>query len=235
MFRAALLLTAAAALCAGDGYRAIVESPNRSILSSEIAAKIIKISYKNGEKFEKGATLIEYDCSLIKTQKDKIDAELTGLKAKYESYEKMAALNSIGELDVSMARSELRKKEAEGKMADISVSKCQVKAPYDGKVQKTLMREYEYVGEQKELMEIVGTRTLELDILIPARFISSVAIGEKVYFNSDETHQQAEGAIIGINPATDPVSQTIRLRAKLTNFSQYVMPGTVGNVRFGKK
>lgn len=235
MFRAAVLITAAAALCAGESYRAIVESPNRSVLSSEISAKVIKISYKNGEKFDKGSTLIEYDCSLIKTQKEKIEAELSGLNAKYESYQKMAKLNAIGELEVNMALSELRQKEAERKMADISVSKCEVKAPYEGKVQKTLIREYEYVGEQKELMEIVGTRTLELDILIPARAVSSIAVGKKVYFVSDETRQHAEGTVVGINPATDPISQTIRIRAKLTNFSQYVMPGTVGSVRFGNK
>ena len=234
MVRTFVFITAATALFGWEGS-AIVESPNRSLLSSEISAKIIKIPYRNGEKFEKGATLVEYDCSLLKTQQEKIGAELTGLRAKYESYQKMASLNSIGELDVSMALSELRKKEAEQKMADISVSKCEVKAPYDGKIQKLLTHEHEYVGEQKELMEIVGTRLLELDIMIPAKAVSSVGIGQKVYFVSDETRQQAEGTVSGINPAVDPISQTIHVRAKLTTFSQYVLPGTVGSVRFGKK
>lgn len=221
-------------LWGGEG-RAIVESPNRSTLSSEIAAKVIKLPFRNGDKFEKGDTLIQYDCSLLKTQQEKTAAELTGLKAKYESYEKMARLNSIGELDVAMALSELRKKEAEQKMADISVSKCDVKAPYDGKVQKLLIHEHEYVGEQKQMMEIVGTRSLELDIMIPARSVASVSIGQKVYFTSDETRSEAEGVVSGVNPAVDPISQTIHVRSKLNSFSQYVLPGNVGSVRFGKK
>lgn len=218
-----------------DAHRALVESAERSVLSSEIAAKIIKIPFRNGEKFSKGDVLIAYDCELIKTQKVKIEAELVGLRLKSESYEQMAKLNSIGELEVTLAVAETKKKEAELKMADITVSKCQVKAPYEGKILKSMVREHEYAGEQKELMEIVGTRRLELDILVPSKLISSLSMGQKVTFLSDETSQRAEGVVIGISPSADPISQTIRVRAKLLHFGSHILPGTVGNAQFGRK
>jgi RND family efflux transporter MFP subunit len=216
-------------------HRALVEARNQSILSSELAAKVIKIPYRNGESFAKGAVLIEYDCDLIKTQKDKIDAELVGVKIKADSYEEMVKLNSMGELDATLARSEAKKKEAELKMAEITVSKCQVKAPYDGKVLKTIVREYEYVGEQKELMEIVGTKNLEVSIILPSKMITSVSIGQKVSFVADETGTRAEGNVVGISPSADPVSQTFRVRASLNSFGKHLLPGTIGNAQFGAK
>lgn len=216
-------------------HRALVEAKDQSVLSSEVAAKVLKMPFRNGEAFSKGDVLLEYECSLIKTQKEKIEAELTGLKVKSDAYERMVKLNSMGAMDSALATSETKKKEAELKMADITVSKCQIKAPYDGKVQKTLVHEHEYVGEQKELMEIIGTKNLELSILIPSRMITSVSIGEAVSFSADETGAKAQGIIIGINPSADPVSQTIRVRAKLTSFGSYVIPGTIGTAQFGKK
>jgi membrane fusion protein, multidrug efflux system len=230
IFIAVLLCSSSA-----QAHRALVESAHRSVLSSEIAAKIIQMPFRNGESFKKGDTLIEYDCDLIKTQKEKIEAELVGLRIKSQSYEQMAKLNSIGELEVALAVAETKKKEAELKMADITVSKCSVKAPYDGKIMKSIVREHEYVGEQKELMEIVGTRNLELDILVASKLISSLFIGQKVYFISDETGQKADGVIIGIAPSADPISQTIRIRAKLVNFGRHILPGTIGNAQFGGK
>jgi RND family efflux transporter MFP subunit len=218
-----------------SAHRALVEAKDQSILSSELAAKVIKIPFRNGESFSKGDTLIEYECSLIKTQKEKIEAELVGLKVKSDAYEQMVRLNSMGEMDSALATSETKKKQAELKMADITASKCQIKAPYDGKVLKTIVREHEYVGEQKELMEIVGTKNLELSILIPSKLITSISLGQSVSFIADETGAKAQGVVIGINPSADPVSQTIRVRARLTNFGSYVIPGTIGNAQFGKK
>lgn len=217
------------------GYRALVEATDQGILSSELAAKIIKIPFKNGEAFSKGDLLVQYDCSLIKLQKEKIEAELVGLKTKADSYTKMFKLNSIGELDLILANVQVKTKEAELKMANITVEKCELKAPYDGKVLKNMVHEYEYVGEQKELISIVGTKNLELNILIPSKNLSSIAIGQKISFVSDEKIGLADGVVIGIDPSVDPVSQTIRIRAKLSNFNKYIVPGIVGNAQFGKK
>lgn len=218
-----------------SAHRALVEARDQSVLSSELAAKVIKIPFRNGEAFSKGETLLEYECLLIKTQKEKIEAELVGLKVKSDAYEQMVRLNSMGEMDSALATAETKKKQAELKMADITVSKCQIKAPYDGKVLKTLVHEYEYVGEQKELLEIVGTKNLELSILIPSKLITTISVGQAVLFSADETGAKAQGIVIGINPSADPVSQTIRVRAKLTSFGSYVIPGTIGNAQFGKK
>lgn len=216
-------------------HRALVEAKEQSVLSSEIAAKVLKIPFRNGESFSKGDVLLEYECSLIKTQKEKIEAELVGLKVKSDAYEQMVKLNSMGQMDSALATSETKKKQAELKMADITVSKCQIKAPYDGKILKTAVHEHEYVGEQKELIEIVGTKNLELNILVPSKLITSISVGESVSFIADETGARAQGVVIGINPSADPVSQTIRVRAKLNSFGSYVIPGTIGNAQFGKK
>ncbi|WP_041957165.1 efflux RND transporter periplasmic adaptor subunit [Sulfurospirillum arsenophilum] len=214
-------------------HRAIVEAKEQSVLSSELAAKIIKLPFRNGESFQKESVLIEYDCTLIKTQKEKIDVELVGLKQKADAYDRMVKLHSMSELDAVIARSEVRKKEAELKMATITVSKCQVKAPYAGKVLKTLVHEYEYVGEQKELIQIVGTQNLDLNVLVPASLIASLKEGQGVSFIADDIKFLAEGVIVGIDPAADPVSQTIHIRVKLIRFDEHIIPGIVGDAKFG--
>lgn len=216
-------------------HRALVEAPEQSVLSSAITSQVIKISFRSGESFKKGDILLSYDCKLIKTQKEKTEVELVGLKAKAQSYEKMFKLNSISELDYIMANSEVSKKEIELKMANITVSKCEVIAPYDGKVLKNTVHEYDYVGEQKELMSIVGTKELELIVVIPIKILYTVSKGQKISFISDEKKASAKGIIVGISPSVDPVSQTVQVRAKLTSFSGSIIPGVVGDAQLGDK
>jgi RND family efflux transporter MFP subunit len=214
------------------GYRAIVESKDQSVLSSELAAKVIKLPIYAGESFHEGDVLVQYDCSVITTQKEKVQAELSGLQAKAQAYERMVKLNAMGELDATMATADKNQKEAELKIMSLTASKCELKAPYDGKVMKLLVHEHEYVGEQKELMEIVGTKRLSVKIVIPTKMLAMVKRGQKIYFFADETGSRAEGIVVGINPAADPVSQTIQIWATLTKIEPYIFPGIVGHAEF---
>ena len=76
-------------------------------LSSEIPARIDKITLREGYKFKKGTVLVKLDCALIRAQHRKTEAALVAAKRKFAVEKRLLELNSTGELDVQDAEAEM--------------------------------------------------------------------------------------------------------------------------------
>ena len=63
--------------------RAVVNSFDRTILSSEIGGKIIFMQKNNGDHFIKNDILIKIDCSIYTAELDKIKVKRKLTKVKY--------------------------------------------------------------------------------------------------------------------------------------------------------
>ena len=210
--------------------RSVIKTIDRATLSGELVAKIIKIPKRMGESFKKGDNLLVLDCSIFEAQKQKVSAERDLAKTKVKNARELNKLRSIGAIDVALAEADVRKNEAELRIATLNTDRCAIKAPYDGKVVNLMVNEHEIVGQQP-LIEIVGTNRLEADIIVPAKWISWLTIGTKLTLTVDETGKQIASQVSYISPAIDPVSQTLQLRASLNNV-QSVMPGMSATAKF---
>jgi RND family efflux transporter, MFP subunit len=203
--------------------RAVIKSLDRATLSGELVAKIIRIPKRMGEHFRKGENLLVLDCAVFEAQKEKVQAELDLAKSKVANARTLNKLHSIGAMDLAMAEAEARKSAAELHIAELNTDRCNIKAPYDGMVVNVMVNENEIVGQQ-HLMEIVGTKRLEAEIIVPAQTISWLKIGTNVVLKIDETGEEIRTKISYISPAIDPVSQTLQLRAEL-NSQTHIIPG----------
>ena len=210
--------------------RSVIKTIDRATLSGELVAKITKIPKRMGESFKKGDNLLVLDCAIFEAQKQKVSAERDLAKTKVKNARELNKLRSIGAVDVALAEADLRKSEAELRIAMLNTDRCAIKAPYDGEVVNLMVNEHEIVGQQP-LIEIVGTTRLEAEIIVPAKWISWLTVGTKLTLTLDETGKQIPSQISYISPAIDPVSQTLQLRASLNNL-QGVMPGMSATAKF---
>ena len=72
----ALLLFHPATLAAAEvSARGLVKAKSRAVLASEIGAVVNKTPFRSGDNFEKGDTLVGFDCRLLKSQQDKVAAQ----------------------------------------------------------------------------------------------------------------------------------------------------------------
>lgn len=208
--------------------RAVIKSLDRVVLSGELTAKISHLPKRMGETFRKGDTLVGFDCSIFKAQRDKVSAERDLALVKVNNARELNRLNSIGKLEVSITEAELKKVEAELRIASLNTDRCVIKAPYDGSVVGLQVNEHESVKEQQPLIEIVGKESLEADIIVPANTINWLKVGTPIRLTIDETGKEIQSSISHISPTIDATSQTLQLRAKLKDASiQAGMSATV--------
>ena len=152
--------------------RALVVASQEAILSSELAARIENIAVKEMQRFKKGDLLIQFDCSLYEAQKDVVSANANSALIKLKSDEQMLQMRSIGKYELELSISEYEKAKSELRIAELNVERCQIKAPFDGAVEEVVVNTFETIQPQVELMKIIQTEVLELEMVVSSEWIS---------------------------------------------------------------
>ena len=212
--------------------RALVVASQEAVLSSELAARINSISVKEMERFKKGDLLIQFDCSLYEAQKDVVRANENSALIKLKSDEQMLQMRSIGKYELELSISEYEKAKSELRIAELNVERCEIRAPFDGAVEEVVVNAFESIQPQVELMKIIKTDVLELEMVVSGEWVSWLTIGHPITVYIDEIQEEFNASISGIGANVDAVSQTIQLKGTITNASSALLPGMSGRVVF---
>ena len=212
--------------------RAVIISLDRTVLSSEIAGEIIELSKFEGDSFKKADSLIKIDCSIYKAQKRKIDIEKNIANLELEKNKKLDTFGSIGTFEVQISQENVNKQKAENEIAAINVSRCDIKAPFDGRIAARKVSKYQNIKPQDELLEIVGIDNLEAKVVVPSSWLVWLKKGIEFDLSIDETKSTVKAQIVQIDSIVDPTSQSITLRAKLLKPFENIIPGMSATANF---
>lgn len=212
--------------------RAVIVSLDRTILSSEIAGEIISLSKFEGDSFIKGESLIKIDCSVYKAQKRKIDVEKEIARLELEKNKKLDTYGSVGVFEIQISQENLNKQKAESDIAAINISRCDIKAPFDGKIASKKVSKHQNIKPQDELLEIVGIDNLEAKVVVPSSWLVWLKKGIEFDLSIDETKTMIKAQVIQIDSIVDPTSQSISIRAKLVKPFENIIPGMTATANF---
>jgi membrane fusion protein, multidrug efflux system len=212
--------------------RAVIVSLDRTTLSSEIAGEIIELSKQEGDSFKKGESLIKIDCSIYKAQKRKIEVEKNIANLELEKNKKLDSYGSIGTFEIQISQENYYKQQAENEIAAINVSRCDIKAPFDGRIASKKVSKFQSIKPQDELLEIVSIDNLEAKVVVPSSWLVWLKKGIEFNLNIDETKTVVKAQIVQIDSIVDPTSQSITIRAKLLKPFENIIPGMSATADF---
>ena len=231
-FLSFLLLASSLYANENQSARAVIVSLDRTVLSSEIAGEIIYLSKFEGDSFKKGDSLIRIDCSIYKAQKRKIEVERNIANLELEKNKKLDAYGSVGTYEIQISQENVNKQKAENEIAAINVSRCDIKAPFDGRIAAKKVSKYQNIKPQDELLEIVGIDNLEAKVVVPSSWLLWLKKGIEFDLSIDETKSTVKAQIVQIDSIVDPTSQSITLRAKLLKPFENIIPGMSATANF---
>jgi RND family efflux transporter MFP subunit len=225
----------APAATAEDGRIRIQLVPRDQVdLSSEIAAKIATLPFRDGDSFTTGQTLASLDCSLYTAQLRKAQAEADGARELWQVDQRLAQLHSVGELEVTQADAKMKASDAEVAYVRATVSKCEITAPFDGRVLKRIVSPQQFVEPGKPLLTIVDTSHLELKMIVPSKRLAQLKRGDPLTVQIGEVGKSFPARIARIGARVDPVTQTVDVTAALTANAPELLPGMSGWATFSK-
>lgn len=216
---------------ATETVRALIKPRSQAVLSSEITGRITRLPLREGERFRSGDMLAEFDCNWFMAAQAAAQAGVNHAQAKLSGLESLAAMRSVGAMDVSLARADLDRARAELRTAGLSVKHCVVTAPFDGRVVELRAQAFETVPANTPLLSILNDTDLEVSLVVPATWLTWIAPDQPFTLDIDETRRRYTGRITRLGAHVDPVSQTVTVFGSIAGIDRTVIAGMSGTVR----
>ncbi|UTW09954.1 efflux RND transporter periplasmic adaptor subunit [Pseudomonas benzenivorans] len=210
--------------------RAQLAPRRHTTLAAEIGAKVKQLPVQESGSFKAGQTLILLDCSLQQAQLSKAQAALNAAEKIWSANSRLTELNSIGQLELDTSEAEVHKSRAEVAGNQAVLRKCKVVAPYAGRVAEQKVREQQYVQPGQALLEIIDNSELELEFIVPSRWLAWIKPEHDFLVQIDETGRSYPAKVTRIAAKVDPVSQSIKLTGTIDGTFTELISGMSGRV-----
>lgn len=206
-------------------------APHRyTTLSAEIGAKINRIALRDGEAFKAGDMLLEFDCALQGAQLDKARAQQSAAENTLEGQRKLAELNAVGLVELRNGEAEVQKAKADVSYLRTMISRCRIAAPYAGRVVELKAREQQFVQPGQPLIEIIDDSVLELDFIVPSRWLAWFKPGHKFNVRIEDTGGEYPVRLLRTGARIDPVSQSVKAVAVIDGKFPELIAGMSGQI-----
>lgn len=226
-------VSAGPAVAAPSDARGVVRAVREATLSAGMTGEIVKLPVTEGQAFKKGDLLVAFNCDRPNAELRAAEAAVQVEQKTVETNEELEKFNSIGKFDLLISVAKLNKAKAEYDALQAQIKQCKVVAPFSGRVIERMTREYESASSGEPMLRIVDTGALELDLIIPSKWLQWLKPGSPFSFTVDETGQAFEGTVDRVLPSVDPVSKTMKIIGRFGSKSTgKTIPGMSGTATF---
>ncbi len=226
------LVAAPAAVDPSQIIRGVIASQSEATIASRMTAGIISMPFKVGQKFGRGALLASFDCSTLRAQYAAANAATMAYKKTYDTNVELDMYQAVGKNEVGVSKANLGKASAEAAAVSSQLGDCAVYAPFSGVVVEQIAHANEVAATGQPLMKIQDASNLEVQIIVPSKWLVWMKPGAKFNFKVDETGQTVSGSIARLGASVDPVSKTIRVVGHLSGAGATILPGMSGSANF---
>jgi len=212
--------------------RALLVPVVETTLSSRMAGRITAINVREGEPFKEDQPLVKFDCEIQRSHLRKSQAKLNAAKKTHESNLQLQSYQSIGGLEVELSAADVQTASADVAIIRAELKRCQINAPFSGRVIEILAHPHESVSEHQPLLAILNDKELELQLYIPSWWLSWLQTGDDFTIRIDETGKSYPAKVIRLGARVDPASQSLAITARIEGNYTELLAGMSGVARF---
>lgn len=208
-----------------------VEAKNYALISPEMGGRIEKIYVSNGDYVTKGHLLVSLNTAAI-------DKQIEGLKGSLElatkTFSKLDTLykQNIGS-EIEYLTAKNTKNNLESQMESLQAQKrmAQIRAPFDGIVDKIYSKEGEIAGPSFPVIEFVNLKNLVIKAKVSESHIDKVIKGEtvEIRFNSLPGHI-VKAQISQVSKVINTKSRTFGIEMEIDNPGDKIKPNMVSAI-----
>ncbi|MGE4280113.1 MAG: efflux RND transporter periplasmic adaptor subunit [Magnetospirillum sp.] len=212
--------------------RVQITATTMTTIGAAMAGRLSQFPLKDGDRFREGQLLARFDCAVQDGAVARARASYEKRRKIYDIQQKQRQLGSNSALDFEVAGAELREAGADVAAAQAMSSRCTLAAPFAGRVAAVTAREHQYVAEGAPLLEILSDRDLELEMMVPSRWLGWLKVGTHFEVAVEETGQTYAASLIRVSGKVDAVSQSIKVYGRIPSGGDALLPGMSGRALF---
>lgn len=203
-----------------------LHSDESVIISAEIAGRVTKIGFSEGEQVKSNKVLIKLDDTVLQAELDQAIANRDLSKSTYERTENLLKDNAVSKQERDEAYAQWKLNEARVRLAKAQLDKATIQAPFAGTLGLRQVSLGDYIQPGQALVNLEAIKQLKVEFRIPEKNIAAVKVGQKIELTSDAYPGRTfSSSIYVINPQIDPASRSLVVRGRMDNAAHELLPG----------
>jgi len=215
-----------------ETLRGIVKSVNEAMISTDLLFPIETLPFREGERFKKGDVLAAFDCRDLAAQVKSAEAVLRAEQITQDNNARLAKSKAVGNFEVEISKAKTDQAAGELEAYQSKMSRCVIRAPYDGRIAFMRAHAHEIPEPNQPLMQIVSEEGLEIETLLPSAWLRWLKPGSRFSIDIDETGKVQQAEVSRIAAVVDPVSQTVKVTGRFLDDAPGILPGMSGPTHY---
>ncbi len=212
--------------------RGVVRALDQATISTDLQAPVLRIGFRDGERFRKGDLLIEFNCARQRAELAAVEAQRKEMQLNVDNNLALQRAQAVGRHDLEISRARLAKAGAESDAHRARLEQCQIIAPFNGRVSDLGINAHETPQQGKPFISIVAEGAHEIDLVFPSDWLRWIKPGMTFSFSVDETRTTHAAHVVRLGAVVDAISQTMRAVAILDEPNDGILPGMSGSAAF---
>lgn len=208
------------------------------VLRPEVSGRITQLNFRDGDRVRKGQLLVQFDDQLPAAQLKQSLAELSIANANHKRNQDLHAQKFVSQRSVDETAANLEVAQAKVALAQATVDRLKVKAPFDGIAGIRQVNTGDYLKDGADIVNIEDIDAVYVDFRLPERFQSKVRKGQRAQVDFDALPGRRFAAVIqAVDPLLDASGRSVGVRACIDNRQLQLRPGMFARVTpvFGER
>ena len=221
---------------------------NEADVAAEVDGRVTAILVDEGSAVEVGETVLEIDTERRQLELDDARAQVEEARAHLDQEERETdrwrllyasktasqAQLDAAEAELSLARSRLTASRARLGLAERALRKASVTAPFSGVVSRRHVSEGEFITAGTDLFDLVSVDPIEIEFRVTERDSGRVELGQWLDVSVAPFPERVFRAeVTMVSPQIDPVSRTLRVKARVEDEEGLLRPGLFARADLG--
>lgn len=201
-------------------------------LSAEVSGLVTSIQFDSGQKVGLGQTLVELNPAPLIAQLAQSEAQAALAALNLKRDEAQLKIQAISQAVVDTDRAALKSALAQVAAQKALIAQKTIRAPFAGQLGIRQVNLGQYLAPGTTVVTLQKLDPMDIDFTVPQSQINLIHVGmqAKVETNAVPGHTFS-GKVTAIEPQIDPDTRNLKVRARLANPNNILLPGMFATVR----
>ncbi|WP_309148243.1 efflux RND transporter periplasmic adaptor subunit [Bacteroides sp. ET225] len=213
-------------------FSGTVEEAAGTPLSFSVMGTVNAVSFRLGDRVEKGQLLASLDATSVRSSYDAAKAALVQAEDAYRRMKELHGKGSLPEIKWVEVQSKLQQARSMEEMARKNLKDCKLYAPFSGVIADKSVEVGQNVIPGMAVGKLLGVSRLKVKISMPESEIASVSLHQKAEIVVPALgSRRFSGMVSEKGIMADPFSRSYEVKIDVADAGGDLMPGMVTEVR----
>lgn len=204
---------------------------NEVQLMPEMSGRIVKLNISEGTQVAQGQVLMELFSDDLRAQEKKLRLQADIADKNLKRLRDLLAIKGVSQQEVDNAENTVNNIESDLDIVKANLRKTVLYAPFPGKIGLTNATIGSFATPGTPIASLQQMNPLKLEFSVPEKYSSLLKEGDPVDFIIESLPDTFEARVYAFEPKIDPGSRTLKVRAKVENPANRLLPGTYARAR----